>query len=350
MESADVIIVGAGLTGLTLARHLTQKGKHFIILEARDRIGGRIHSVDTAGGAVVEMGATWFFPHFKNLFKLLKEIKVELTDQYLKGHTLYESDRNTPARKVYSSGDDDMFRIKGGTSQIVETLYNNLDKSKVLLGQNVSEIRHTAEGMEVVSNGQVFRSSRVVTTVPPQLLAGSVSFSPALSQHVMTVLKNTHTWMGDSLKGAVAYKTPFWKEEGLSGALYSNVGPFVQMYDQCGSDGEGAALVGFLDDRIAHLPFEERRDKVIGQLVRVFGDQAGDFLEYTDTVWSKEQFTMDSQAVRLSRHKSNGHEVFQQPMMGGRLVIGGTETSPRAGGYMEGAVNSADNIMKMLID
>merc|ERR1712123_411194 len=110
MGSTDVIIVGGGLTGLTLARNLTQQGKKFIILEARNRIGGRIHSVDKQDGAVVEMGATWFFPHFKNLFKLLKEIKVELSEQYLKGHTMYESDEKTPARKIHSSGDEDMFR------------------------------------------------------------------------------------------------------------------------------------------------------------------------------------------------------------------------------------------------
>jgi len=350
MESTDVIIVGAGLTGLTLARNLTQQGKSFIVLEARDRIGGRIHSVDKQDGAVVEMGATWFFPHFKNLFKLLKQIKVELSEQYLKGHTMYESDEKTPARKIHSSGDEDMFRINGGTSQIVETLYSNLDKSKVLLEQKVSDIRRTEEGMEVISNGQMFKSSQVITTVPPQLLASSVSFSPKLSQDVMAVLKNTHTWMGDSVKGAVTYKTPFWKEGGLSGALYSNAGPFVQMYDQCSSDGKGAALVGFLNDRIAHLPFEERRNKVIDQLVRVFGDPARDYLEYEDTIWSKEQFTMASHAPRLSRHKNNGHLVYQQPHMGGRLVIGGTETSTRAGGYMEGAVNSANNIVKILMD
>jgi len=347
MESTDVIIVGAGLTGLTLARNLTEQGIDFLLLEGRDRIGGRIHSIETQDGAVVEMGATWFFSHFNNLSKLLKKLKVDLTDQYSRGHTMYESDARTPARKINSSGGD-MFRIKGGTARIVQKLQDKIDVSRVLLGQKVSEIRQTPDGIEVTSNGKIFKSSRVVTTVPPQLLAKSVKFSPLLPLDVMSIMKSTHTWMGDSIKGAVTYKTPFWKNIGLSGALYSNAGPFVQMYDQTNTDGNGAALVGFLSGSIARVPFEERKKKVIAQLVRVFGDQASEYIEYRDTVWSKEQFTMDSQAARVSQHQNNGHQAYQQPLFGGALIIGGTETSPRSGGYMEGAVNSANKITTML--
>jgi len=353
METVEVIIIGAGLTGLTLARHLTQQDKEFLMLEARDRIGGRVSTLETEDGAVVEMGATWFFPPFKNLFKLLKEIKVELTEQYLKGYTMYESDKDSPPRKSYSSGDDDdMFRIKGGTRKIVETLYESMDKSKVRLGEKVTEIKVTPSGVEVVSNGVTFRGQKVVTTIPPQLLAYSVKISPPLREDILGVLKETHTWMGDSIKGAVTYAAPFWKEDGLSGALYSNVGPFVQMYDQTTSDGKHAALVGFVHDGIAHLPLEQRRDRIIAQLTRVFGEQARDYLGYKDTIWFKESLTMggpnNGPAPRVSRHKNNGHRVYQQALMEGRLIIGGSETSPQAGGYMEGAVNSAKHIDSLL--
>ena len=98
----DVVIVGAGLTGLCVARRLAQQKKKpsFIVLEARDRIGGRIHTVETKDGATVEMGATWFFPPFRNMFKMLKELKVELGEQYMKGFVMYESDKASPPSKV----------------------------------------------------------------------------------------------------------------------------------------------------------------------------------------------------------------------------------------------------------
>jgi monoamine oxidase len=225
-------------------------------------------------------------------------------------------------------------------------LYNNIDKSKVLLGQHVSEIRYAPEGMEVISDGNKLRSSRVVTTIPPQLLASDIQFSPPLHQDVMDIMKNTHTWMGNSVKGSVTYKVPFWKERGLSGALYSNPGPFAQMYDQ--SNENGAALVGFLNAKISQLPFEERKKKVIEQLLRVFGEEAKYCLDYRDTIWSEEHFTMHRHAPRLSRHHNNGHEIYEKPFMDGRLVIGGSETSSQGGGYMEGAVHSAITVAIML--
>lgn len=52
------IVVGAGLAGLAAARRLTERGVEVIVLEARDRIGGRVHSV-TRGGATYDMGASW---------------------------------------------------------------------------------------------------------------------------------------------------------------------------------------------------------------------------------------------------------------------------------------------------
>ena len=101
-DTLDVVIVGAGLTGLCVARRLAQQKKRpsFVVLEARDRIGGRIHTVQTSDGAIVEMGATWFFPPFRNMFKMLKELKVELGEQYMKGYVMYESDKVSPPSKV----------------------------------------------------------------------------------------------------------------------------------------------------------------------------------------------------------------------------------------------------------
>ena len=66
-------------------------------------MGGRIHSVETSDGATVEMGATWFFPPFRNLFKLLRELKVELEEQHLRGFVMYESGPDSPPTKVTSS-------------------------------------------------------------------------------------------------------------------------------------------------------------------------------------------------------------------------------------------------------
>jgi len=346
IRNTDFVIIGAGLTGLSLARQLEEKGKDFLVLEGRDRIGGRIHTIQTQNGAKVEKGATWFFPNFKNLFKSLKALNVNLKEQYMKGYTLHEYDESMAPRRIFTSDDSDMFRIEGGTSNIVESLYNSIDPSKVLLSQRVTRVARTSSGVEVVSGDTVVHCQYVVSTLPPHLLVNTVQFEPALPSRVSSVMARTHTWMGDSVKAIVTYPSPWWRGKNLSGGVYSNSGPVVQMYDQ--SDENGAALVGFLEDHTAELSQEERKEAVISQLERVLGSEARQYQEYHDTAWKYEELTMPAGSQRLPRHSNVGHQVYQETYMDGRLYLGGTETSNMAGGFMEGAVNSANTIAKKL--
>ena len=348
-KSTDVLIIGSGLTGLTLAKNLEEQGKNYLVLDARDRIGGRINTIEVDNGTKVEMGATWFFPHFKNLFKLLKSLNVSLKEQFMKGYTLYEFSESQKPRKIYSGGDNDMFRISGGTSNIVHSLYNSIGQHNVLLSQQVKKIAKTVSGMEVeTANSEVFQCKIVVSTIPPQLLQHSMVFEPELPSKLSQIMRGTHTWMGDSVKAVVTYDNAWWKQDGLSGGLYSNDGPVAQMYDQ--SDENGAAIVGFLDDTTAEWTGSQRQEAVIEQLVRVFGDKAQGYKTYKDTVWRNEPFTMPTGEARLPGHSNVGHSVYQVPYIDGGLYIGGTETSTWAGGFMEGAVYSANFIANKLAD
>lgn len=58
MEHVDVVVVGAGVAGLTAARLLTDAGRRVVVLEARDRVGGRVHT-DRTDGLVTDLGASW---------------------------------------------------------------------------------------------------------------------------------------------------------------------------------------------------------------------------------------------------------------------------------------------------
>src|SRR4029078_2876618 len=58
-EGADVIVVGAGVAGLSAASHLRSAGRSVIVLEARDRTGGRIWTSREVPGMVADLGAQW---------------------------------------------------------------------------------------------------------------------------------------------------------------------------------------------------------------------------------------------------------------------------------------------------
>lgn len=350
MEETDVIILGAGLTSLTLANILTKLHISFIILEARDRLGGRIHTITAEDGTRVEMGATWYFPFFKNLLSLLKENGVKLKPQFATGRMMYEGYGGEVSGQMEEDGDD-MFRMVGGTGAIIESLYDKLDKSKVMLGQAVKKVRTSDEGVEVETNGMIVKGRRVVSTIPPQLLVNSVEFSPQLPSEVVYVAKHTHTWMGESSKCAVTFAKPFWRDAGMSGTLYSGKGPIAQMYDQSDNKGKDKfALAGFMTGSAEDLSKEERKKRVIDQLVKVFGEQAKNYTDYHDTVWREEAFTMPDNPPSLGHHKNNGNEVYQRSYFGGRLYLGGTETSVRNPGYMEGAVVNAKSLAERIKD
>jgi len=81
-EAADVLIVGAGLAGLVAARDLIAAGRSVLVLEARDRVGGRIVNEPLGDGKVVEMGGQWAGPTQDRLLAVASELGIETFPTY----------------------------------------------------------------------------------------------------------------------------------------------------------------------------------------------------------------------------------------------------------------------------
>jgi monoamine oxidase len=79
-ETADVIVIGAGAAGLAAARVLAQAGRHVLLLEARDRIGGRIWTVHNLSGVPVELGAEFVHGRSQAVFDRIEEGKLEVRE------------------------------------------------------------------------------------------------------------------------------------------------------------------------------------------------------------------------------------------------------------------------------
>ncbi len=89
-RDADVIVVGAGLAGLVAARQLVAASREVLVLEARDRVGGRTANASIGAGKVVEMGGQWVGPTQDRLLALAGELRIETFPTYYEGRNLLD--------------------------------------------------------------------------------------------------------------------------------------------------------------------------------------------------------------------------------------------------------------------
>ena len=85
----DVVIIGAGLAGLTAARDLRLAGcESFVVLEARDRVGGRMLNHELGNGYISEAGGQWIGPGQTAVADLARELEVETFTTYYQGESV----------------------------------------------------------------------------------------------------------------------------------------------------------------------------------------------------------------------------------------------------------------------
>ncbi len=90
----DCIIIGAGYAGLTAARNLKRAGKNILLLEARDRVGGRIYTQWINDKIYLDLGGQWIGPTQHAMYALCKEYQVSTFPTYNKGRSsLYFSNQ-----------------------------------------------------------------------------------------------------------------------------------------------------------------------------------------------------------------------------------------------------------------
>jgi monoamine oxidase len=89
-RQTDVVIVGAGLAGLAAARKLTAEGIDCVVLEARDRVGGRTLNHAIGDGKIVEVGGQWVGPTQTRVLELMRELGLESFPTYHQGEHVIE--------------------------------------------------------------------------------------------------------------------------------------------------------------------------------------------------------------------------------------------------------------------
>lgn len=343
-----VLIIGGGLSGLSLAWLLKQTNIKITILEASSRLGGRICTTKGALGTPLELGATWFSNQHPYLMKLIETLGIARFPQYAKGASLFQTKSFEPTQQFEIPEAEELsFRIVGGTEVLIDALQEKLDVSEVLKNKKVDYIKQTTDDLIVrTTDGMEIAADIVVSCIPPQLVS-RVQFIPEMPNSIVKLLPTIQTWMAGAIKFAAEYSSPFWREKGFSGMLYSHAGIVVEMYDHCNAEENRFAFTGFLNPGAGNYSREVRKEYVINQLVELMGPEAQHLTHYQDKVWNDEYLVKGSTAIHRP-HQNNGHPLLQVPYLNGRFYFCGTETATAHPGYMEGAVVAAQTMAQKI--
>ena len=356
-----VLIVGGGLSGLYAARLLHRAGIGFLLLEARDRLGGRILSADVTGAASADgfdLGPSWFWPGMQPAMReLVTDLGLSSFPQYSEGDVVFQRmSHEAPQRYRGMRQEPQSMRLAGGTGAIVSALAADLPQACIRLGTRVTRVALHGPALEVGcvdarGADQNMAAAHVLFALPPRLLEATVAFSPALAAATLQRWRDTPTWMAPHAKFFALYDRPFWREAGLSGTAQSMVGPLVEIHDATTASGQ-AALFGFVG-----VPAEQRkaasRDAIVAasvrQLALLFGPKAGTPRATLFKDWAADPLTAtpDDRAV-------DGHPVpATQPWVAGewrdRISLAGSETSRTEPGYLAGAVEAAGHAVAGIV-
>lgn len=435
----DVIIVGAGLAGLSAARHLTKAGKagKFIVLEAQDRVGGRTLDERTPANSAIEMGGQWLSPAHTEIMSLAKELGIDTFEVYDKGKSIFHKDGknslytdiipcgllakldlwmttrklNQMAKSVSAfepwegekavkydqlsigawleskmrtrqgkllmavavqavygesgrlvslldllssiSGaggdinelldDSQSIRFKSGPQSVSQAMARELSKGTIHFNEKLRIVEEDGDVYTLSTDSQTYRCRKVILSMP-RVMLGKIQFNPALPSMSSQFLQ--HQPMGSVIKINVVYKTPFWREAGLTGAVVCSDAdsPIQITYDNSPETSSEGVLITFISGNEGRehfdTPMEERKQIVLKYLVAFFGEEAGRPIAYHDKVWAADEMALGAYGSYFPPGVLTAFKSATQVNRIGDIIFAGDGTSEQWQGYMEGAVCS----------
>jgi monoamine oxidase len=342
----DVVVVGAGISGLAAADRLTASGVRVVVLDARQRAGGRLLTAPPC----LDLGATWFWDGEDRVARMVERLGLATFEQHLDGDTMYE-DANGLRRLAGNLIDAPARRFAGGAAELADRLATELPSGCIRLGCPVEGVEDHGDHLTVMASDQRWRTQHVVLALPPSLAVASIRLPADTPADLLRVAAATPVWMGQIAKIVAVYDEPFWRADGLAGAGISRLGPMQEIHDMSGPHGQPAALFGFAP---AMLLGAEPEQQVLEQFGRLFGATATRPNQLIIQDWSAEPHTVPQQpasprAVSSADYSLYGHALYQRPALNGRLHWSSTETATHHPGHIEGALDAAHRVSESIL-
>lgn len=404
-SSVDVAIIGAGAAGLGAAHALKKSGLSTIVLEARDRIGGRAHTIQAAPDVVFDVGCGWLHSADKNSFVgIARQLDFELNtdlppwrerahgtafpqaerdefmlalDQfYDRAELAAQSGKDGPADRYLEPGnrwnpmidaistyingceldqvsildldayEDTEFnwRVRRGYGTLVGAYGADVP---IALNCAVKLIDHSGQRIRIETSRGTIDAGKVIVTVPTNLIANeAIRFSPALPDKV-DAARGLPLGLADKVTLALAEPEALPIEGNLRGAtMRTEMGTYhIRPFGQ-------PCIEGFFGGRFAQA-LEDAGDGAIAahsidEIVSFLGNDIRRKLSpLRESRWSHDPWARGSYSHALPGHA--GKRAVLAAPVDGRLFFGGEATSPNFFSTAHGARDSGERAAKEVL-
>ncbi|MBR0898657.1 FAD-dependent oxidoreductase [Bradyrhizobium tropiciagri] len=404
-STVDVAIIGAGAAGLGAAHALKGTGLSSIVLEARDRLGGRAHTIRAAPDVVFDVGCGWLHSADQNSFvgiaeqlgfQLNKDLPPWRERAYGKAFPQADRDAFTlaldefydrleaaarggkdgpadpylepgnrwnpmiDAISTYVNGceldqlsilDFDAYedsnvnwRVRRGYGALVKAYGEQVS---VALNCEVGLIDHTGKRVRIETSRGTIEADRVIVTVPTNLIADeAIRFSPALPEK-LDAARGLPLGLADKVTLALAEPEALPKEGNLRGAtMRTEMGTYhIRPFGQ-------PCIEGFFGGRFAQA-LEDAGDGAIAahsidEIVSFLGNDFRRKLQpLSESRWAHDPFARGSYSHALPGH-ADKRAVLAAPV-DGRLFFAGEATSPHFFSTAHGARDSGERAAKEVL-
>lgn len=357
-----VVILGAGMAGLTAGYELSQLGHDVTILEARPRPGGRVHTLREpfSDGLYAEAGAARIPDEHDLTLKYVKLFNVELEPMYPIDRLSVRFDRGG-RREVpidgFTEALGDNFgpdlggkpkrwrKIKGGTDMLPRAIAERL-ASKIKYSSPVVRVEEVADSTRVVflQNGskQIIQADRVLSTIPFSVLR-DVELPSVTGRRLDAIQRSRYDAVS---RVYLQTKDRFWESKGFSGFAFTSTD--VEVWQPTWSQpGPRGILMTYARpgeaERITDMKENERISSTLSELNEIFPGLKNSFEKGASKCWLDDEWSKGAWSFASIRDFSNERGAT------GRIHYAGEHLSSWPS-WIQGAVSSGLRAVKEIAE
>lgn len=359
-HTVKILIIGAGASGMAAGYLLHSLGYDFTILEAADRIGGRIKKEQDFADFPIDLGAEWIHTHPRVLSEILRQ--EESKDQFgtmdYSPQTIQTWKNGKLRARNYLKAFYGEWKFKRSTwFDFFEKNVLPPIQDRILFGKAVREIDYSGTSVNIRTEaGETFFADQVLITCSIKVLqSGMIRFLPELPEEKTSSLQKIY--MGEGIKVFISFRECFYPDFLMFGPVLKAISEEDKFYYNAsfGKDSD-QHMLGLLAINEKALPYinagsgDELIRIVLEELDSIFGGKASqNYLKHVSQNWSAEPYIQGAYSYTYAGSQKKIIQELNAPLAG-KLVFSGEALSLENHSTVHGACESGFAAVRSLLE